>query len=107
MSLGRFFPNILRTLLQKILITGKKRTGLPFERRIEYRDGHLRVVDNVAPGASFKRLSVGSDATSIYVAASNVYQESTLSCSWLDAPEEVRLAGGEWVREVNNVGACR
>lgn len=91
MSLGRFFPNLLRALLQKLLITGKKRTNLVFLRRLELVDGGLRVVDHVESSEEFRRLSVGSDATSIYVAASNVYQESTISCPWVDA---LRRCGG-------------
>ena len=106
MSLGRFFPNVLRALLQRLLITGKKRTDLHFERTIECGKGLLRVTDHIPTGASFTRLSIGSDATSIYVAASNVYQESTISCSWLDAPEKVLKKGGKWVREVRSAGEC-
>ncbi|ABA87305.1 hypothetical protein Pcar_0042 [Syntrophotalea carbinolica DSM 2380] len=99
MSLGRFFPNLLRGLLQKLLITGKQRTDVVFERVLECADGRLRVTDRLPAATGFRRLSAGSDATSIYVAASNVYQESTLACPWMDAPDRMRLQGGEWVRE--------
>ena len=106
LSLGRFFPNILRMLLQKMLITGKQRTDIPFERLLKCSPAGLEVVDKISAEAGLFRLSVGSDATSIYVAASNVYQESALACPWLDAPEEFRLQGGEWVRRFNGEESC-
>ncbi len=104
LSLGRFFPNLLRAMLQKLLITGKKRTSLPFERVLTFSEGCLQVIDKIPPQAGFRRLSASSDATSIYVAASNVYQESVLNCPWIDAPESVRQEGGDWVRKIGKKG---
>jgi hypothetical protein len=100
MSLGRFCPDLLRALLQKLLITGKQRTDISFERTLEFGGGRLRVVDRVPTGAGFRRLSIGADATSIYVAASNVYQESTLFCPWMEAPDHVLREGGDWERVI-------
>ena len=99
LSLGRFFPDLLRSLLQKLLITGKQRTELPFERVLKFTEGRLQVTDSLPQGAGFLRLSVGSDATSIYVAASNVYQESVLGCPWMEAPQDILQDGGTWQRE--------
>lgn len=99
LTFGRFFPNLLRAFLQKILITGKKRTAIRFERTIECRDGRFTVTDRVDAAESLTRLAVGSDATSIYVAASNVYQESTLRCPWIDAPPAA-LTGAPWSRSI-------
>ncbi len=99
MTLGRFFPNLLRGLLQKILITGKARTEWWFERTITMGKAGVTIEDRVDPGAGWVALSSGSDATSIYVAASNVYQESVVGCHWQDAPEAV-LRGEVWRREI-------
>ena len=98
MTLGRFAPNLLRSLLQKILITGKNRTEFWFERKITFADDKVVVEDKVDPKAGFVSLSVGSDATSIYVAASNVYQDSVM-LGWQEATKEVRR-GEVWIRTI-------
>ncbi len=96
MTLGRFAPNLLRSLLQNILITGKNRSSFWFERKIIYAGDKVTIEDKVDPKAGFVMLSVGSDATSIYVAASNVYQESVM-LDWQNASQEV-CKGGVWKR---------
>ena len=98
MTLGRFAPNLLRSLLQKILITGKNRTDFLFERKITFAGDKITIEDKVDPKAGFTSLSVGSDATSIYVAASNVYQDSVM-LGWQEASAEV-CTGGVWKREI-------
>lgn len=88
LSLGRLSPNLVRGALQKVLITGKPRSDVRFERTITFEDGDVVVRDRIdASGTDlrFSKLAVGSDATSIYVANSNVFQESVLlPWVWLD-----------------------
>jgi len=104
LTFGRFFPGLLRYLLQKILITGKRRTAYPFIRKIRYEEDAVHVCDEFPRPIPLTRMSAASDATSIYVAASNVYQESVLKCSWVHAPpelvEQVRQGGGVWDRTI-------
>ena len=102
MTLGRFAPNLLRSLLQKILITGKNRTPFWFERKIVFADDKVTIEDTVDPKAGFVSLSVGSDATSIYVAASNVYQDSVM-LDWQNASAEV-CKGETWKRIIQAEG---
>ncbi|MBK8237633.1 MAG: hypothetical protein IPK74_19010 [Deltaproteobacteria bacterium] len=81
LTLGRYNPNLVRTTLQKILITGKPRTEVAFARQIEFTDDAITVRDRVdATGCDlqFARMAIGSDATSIYVANSTNFQESML-----------------------------
>lgn len=82
LTLGRFDADRVRRILQKILITGKRPLGLRFRRRLRFGDGMIEVVDEVLLPRSerrrFRRLAAGTDATSIYVANSNVFQESVL-----------------------------
>ncbi len=80
-TLGRFNANLVRSALQKILITGKPHTPYEVERTIRFGSGRVVVEDRLPRDLVFARLAVGSDATSIYVANSNVYQESVL-CRW-------------------------
>lgn len=79
--IGRFNANLTRSLLQKILITGKPKTKFRFKRRVKLLDDRVEVTDYIPADVPLRRLSVGADATSIYVANSNVYQESVL-CKW-------------------------
>ena len=84
LTLGRFAPNLIRAVLQKVLITGKPVTSLRFRRVLEFRAEGITVEDSIDAAAKYRRISCGSDATSIYVANSNVYQESVL-CPWQHA----------------------
>jgi hypothetical protein len=92
LSVGRFKPDLLRSVLQKVLITGKPKSDVRFERTIHLGDDDIRIEDRLDTGGSdtrFVRLSAGSDATSIYVANSNTFQESVL-LPWVDLTEHIR-----------------
>ena len=98
---GRFSANIVRSILQKILVTGKKRTRYQFERTICFKNKSVEIEDRlVGRIPEFKKLSVGSDATSVYIPNSNVYQESIL-CEWKNASkqelEDIK-SGKPWFR---------
>jgi hypothetical protein len=98
---GRFGANLTRRLLQRILITGKSKTGYRFRRTVRFEGTKVFVEDRIDANLKLKRLSCGSDATSIYVANSNVYQESVL-CSWQHADlEQLPVDDGQrvWRRE--------
>ncbi|MCA9706697.1 MAG: hypothetical protein KDK70_12670 [Myxococcales bacterium] len=91
LTVGRYNANLVRSTLQKILITGKPRSEVRFRRTIELLDGQVRVTDELdATGSKdhFSRLMVGTDATSIYVANSTNFQESTL-LPWVDLSSRV------------------
>lgn len=90
LTIGRFSANLTRFLLQKILITGKSRTNVRFRRKLAFGDDGITVTDEIeAPGGTrFDSLACGSDATSIYVANSNVYQRSVLT-NWTDLTSHV------------------
>jgi hypothetical protein len=90
-TIGRFGAGLVRGTLQKILITGKPRTGVRFRRTIELHEDDVVIRDRVDAQATsyrFSRLLVGTDATSIYVANSNTYQESML-LPWVDLTDRV------------------
>jgi len=82
LTVGRFNPNLLRAILQKILITGKRRTAWRFRREFEFQDDRIvirtRLTAPAGGGEKLESLHLASDATSIYVANSNVYQRSVL-----------------------------
>jgi hypothetical protein len=90
-SVGRLGPNVVRGILQKVLITGKPRTEVEFKRVFEFGENTIIIKNEVDASASDKRfdsMATGSDATSIYVANSNTFQESVL-LPWNDLDEHV------------------
>ena len=101
LTIGRFNANLVRGLLQKILITGKPGTPYRVRRSIEFLSDRIVVEDRWPLETPFKRVAAGSDGTSIYVANSNVYQESVL-CPWQEVdPSSLPVDGGMrvWRRE--------
>jgi hypothetical protein len=78
-TIGRFNANLTRSIVQKIAITGKPKTSYRFKRVISVNSREVKVTDFIPENMPLKRLSIGSDATSIYVANSLVFQESRLS----------------------------
>ena len=79
LTIGRFNANLTRSIVQKIAITGKPKTSFRFKRVISVSSKEVKVTDFIPENMPLKRLSIGSDATSIYVANSLVFQESRLS----------------------------
>ena len=80
---GRLAPDLVRRILQRRLITGKHPAPFMFERRIAWgSDSRIEVRDRiVAEGhraPRLVRLYGSTDATSIYVATSNLWQEASL-----------------------------
>ncbi len=94
---GRLFPNIIRRLLQKMLITGKAQAPFRFARRFHWRDGGLDVEDRLEADDWGHAASVmlGSDQTSIYVVMSRTFQAAQMQ-GWHDLSDEAgRLGKGE------------
>ncbi|MDB6154861.1 MAG: hypothetical protein JWL90_3314 [Chthoniobacteraceae bacterium] len=99
-TVGRFHPDLIRKLLQKLLITGKKAAPLSFSRRFAWEGGRLKVDDELSTSSWEKVRAVGIGAlqTSIYVVMSRTYQAGQLQ-PWLDLSSQVRkLKAGEPLR---------
>lgn len=96
LTIGRFHANLVRSRLQKKLITGKSPLPIRFHRRIELKKEGVHIDDRItgAKGFEFRRLSVGTDATSIYVANSNTFQNSRL-LPWKHFDGEAERLGQE------------
>ena len=102
LTVGRYNASLVRSTLQKVLITGKPRTDVQFSRQIELGDDGIVVKDRIDARGSkvhLRRLAVGSDATSIYVANSNTFQESTL-CPWVDLTPHLERLNRERVLDL-------
>lgn len=85
---GRLFPDFVRGILQKILITGKKESNHTYKRVIRWTDnGKITISDslNTSDWHKIKSIKIGVDQTSIYVVMSRVYQPGQLQ-QWIDLP---------------------
>jgi hypothetical protein len=99
-TVGRFFPDLIRKLLQKLLITGKKPAPFEFSRRIAWQGSGLEVVDELRADdwSTVEELGIGPAQTSIYVVMSRTYQAGQLQ-PWVNLTKEARtLAAGTPLR---------
>jgi len=97
LTLGRFLPNLIRRVLQAILITGKRRAPFTFRRSFSWEEGRWRVADELTARSWEEVLGagIGGDQTSIYVAMSRTFQAGQMQ-PWLDLTQSARsLAPGE------------
>jgi hypothetical protein len=98
LTIGRLAPNILRRLLQKLLVIGKKAAPFRFERMIEWNGSGWSITDRIE-AKSWRLVAaggIGPDQTSIAVAMSRPFQSGQLQQPWLDLSEKVRsLRDGE------------
>ena len=84
LSVGRFFPNLIRRILQKILITGKQATPFQFSRCLLWQDGQWQVEDRLIADdwSNVVAVDLGCDRTSIYVVMSRIFQVGQLQPPW-------------------------
>jgi hypothetical protein len=97
LTVGRFFPNLIRNILQQVLITGKKGTPFQFSRHLRWDNGTWHVFDELqAPDwENVFSVGIGSDQTSIYVVMSRTFQRGQLQ-PWLDlTPQVHQLTRGQ------------
>lgn len=90
-TVGRFFPDLIRKLLQKLLITGKKAAPLKFTRSLQWVNDRLKVSDELSASSweGVREVGIGALQTSIYVVMSRTYQAGQLQ-PWLDLTDKVR-----------------
>lgn len=91
LTMGRFFPNLIRGLLQRMLITGKKPAPFEFSRVLTWENGAWRVADELRARSwrDVTAAGIGCDQTSIHVVMSRTYQPGQLQ-GWLDLTDKLR-----------------
>jgi hypothetical protein len=97
LTVGRFFPNLIRKILQKLLIVGKSDAPFQFTRRLRWQNGGWQITDELRANTWDQVISagIGGDQTSIYVVMSRTFQVGQLQ-EWLDLTDAVKkLAPGE------------
>lgn len=101
---GRFFPNAIRKLLQKMLITGKQDTPYRFMRKFAWENGNWHVTDELK-AESWENVigaGIGGDQTSIYVVMSRTFQVGQLQ-TWLDLTGEVQKLTADGTLKVERI----
>lgn len=90
LSVGRFFPDLIRRLLQNMLITGKRPAPFRFQRHFSWRDGHWHVRDELHAERpqNITAVGIGGDQTSIYVVMSRTFQPGQLQ-PWLNLGDQL------------------
>jgi hypothetical protein len=90
-SVGRFFPNLIRKLLQNLLITGKTSTLFAFERHLRWTGDRWQVIDELRSPSwdNVRAVGIGCDQTSIYVVMSRTFQPGQLQ-PWLDLTDQIQ-----------------
>lgn len=94
LSVGRFFPNLIRQILQAMLIVGKEDAPFHFTRRLQWKGDRLHAIDELQAQSweTVEGVGIGSDQTSIYVVMSRTFQRGQLQ-PWLDLTEQVQELG--------------
>lgn len=91
LSFGRFFPDLIRKILQKILITGKQPTSFQYKRGFSYESGRWEVKDELEADTwkNVKSVIIDSCQTSIYVVMSRTFQSGQLNPK-IDLTDQVK-----------------
>jgi hypothetical protein len=91
LTIGRFFPNLIRGVMQKMLITGKAAAPFKFRRSLKKKSPGWKVTDELEANdwADVIAAGIGCDQTSIYVVMSRTYQVGQLR-QWLDLTGEIK-----------------
>jgi hypothetical protein len=91
LTIGRFFPNLIRKTLQKILIVGKNDAPFQFSRQLRWSNGRWIVTDELKANdwKSVVAAGIGCDQTSIYVVMSRTFQAGQLQ-PWIDLTKTVK-----------------
>jgi hypothetical protein len=91
LTVGRFFPNLIRKLLQKMLITGKQKAPFQFTRELTWEQGQWKIEDTLK-AVSWNDVvegGIGCDQTSIYVVMSRTFQLGQLQ-PWLNLTAQIQ-----------------
>ena len=100
LTVGRFFPGVVRRLLQQLLITYKSVAPFQFSRRFDWEGGKLIVTDciSAAKWDDVIAAGLGGYQTSISVVQSRPYHPSQHQ-PWFDITKRTRnLKSGQALR---------
>lgn len=85
-SLGRFFPDLVRRLLQKLLVTGRREAPFRFHRSLRWDDGGVTIRDEIIADQGWSDVAligIGGFQTSSTTIMARVWQANHLQ-PWRD-----------------------
>jgi hypothetical protein len=91
LTAGRFFPNLVRGLLQRILVTGRRDAPFAFRRELFWHDGGWTITDTVTPQRDWgkvRAIGIGDSQVSTTTVMARVWQTAQLA-PWIDLSERV------------------
>ena len=105
LSFGRFFPNLIRRILQKVLITGKQTAPFKFSRCLSWQNGRWQIEDRLTAETWDKVVAadIGCDRTSIYVVMSRTFQPGQLQPAWDLSDCVKQLHSGEVLKLIRDL----
>ena len=93
LTLGRFFPDLVRRLLQRLLVTGRTEAPFAFRREVAWEGSALMVRDILTPRSGWvavRQAGIGGFQSSLTTVMARVWQPQQFQ-PWLDLGD--RLAG--------------
>jgi hypothetical protein len=93
LTAGRFCPNLVRRLLQRILVTGRRDAPFAFRRELIWHDGAWTITDTIMPERGWgkvRALGIGHSQLSTTTVMARVWQPAQIA-PWIDLSE--RIAG--------------
>ncbi len=97
-TVGRWFPDLIRRLLQRMLVTGRKPAPFRFRRILEWQAGRWTLKDEVIPENGWDEVAqagIGGFQCSMTTVVARVWQPAQLQ-PWLDlTPATSRLGAQE------------
>lgn len=95
LSVGRFFPDLIRSLLQKLLVTGRKAAPFRFRRELIWADGAWTIRDEVFADDGWGEVvefGIGGFQSSVTTIMARVWQPDQLQ-PWLDLSDRLGNLG--------------
>lgn len=90
-TVGRYHANLVRKLLQKLLVTGRKDAPFTFERHMLFKNEAWTITDHIVPDqgwSSVSQLFIGGYQTSVTTIMARVWQSDQLA-PWIDLTDRL------------------
>lgn len=96
LTLGRFFPDLVRRLLQKLLVTGRSEAPFAFSRTLTWNGEGWTIADTITPDRGWGDVAaagIGGFQSSLTTVMAKVWQPAQLQ-PWTDLTAQVRALSG-------------
>lgn len=98
-TVGRFFPDLIRRLLQGMLVTGRKDAPFRFRRTLRWDGTAWMVEDEIRAERGWSKVTkagIGGFQSSLTTVMARIWQPAELDHDWIDLTAQVRaLSDGE------------